>query len=110
MSETSAFIVALVLALLAGVLLGTIFFGGLWWTIRKGLSSKQPAALFFFSLLLRMSIALIGFYLMLHILDGSAADSGAAITLILGVVRTLDGLLVRRVPHTRCVADSIEVQ
>jgi F1F0 ATPase subunit 2 len=34
-------------------LLGTIFFGGLWWTIRKGISSKQPAALFFFSLLLR---------------------------------------------------------
>jgi F1F0 ATPase subunit 2 len=46
-----------------GALLGTIFFAGLWWTIRKGISSKQPAALFFFSLLLRMSIALIGFYL-----------------------------------------------
>jgi F1F0 ATPase subunit 2 len=63
MSETSAFIVALVLALLAGVLLGTIFFGGLWWTIRKGVSSKQPAALFLFSLLLRTSIALTGFYI-----------------------------------------------
>jgi F1F0 ATPase subunit 2 len=62
MSETSAFIVALVLALLAGVLLGTIFFGGLWWTIRKGLSSKQPAALFFFSLLLRTGMAMGGFY------------------------------------------------
>jgi F1F0 ATPase subunit 2 len=27
------------------VLLGVIFFGGLWWTVRKGLSSKRPASL-----------------------------------------------------------------
>ncbi len=53
---------ALILALLCGVLLGAIFFGGLWWTIRKGVSSKQPAALFFFSLLLRTGITLAGFY------------------------------------------------
>ena len=62
MNEILALILALILSLLAGVLLGTIFFGGLWWTIRKGVSSKQPAALFFFSLLLRTSIALTGFY------------------------------------------------
>ena len=39
-----------------------MFFGGLWWTVRKGVSSKQPALWFFGSLLLRMSIALAGFY------------------------------------------------
>ena len=49
-------------ALVAGVLLGAIFFGGLWWTVRKGFSSKRPALWFFGSLLLRMSIALAGFY------------------------------------------------
>jgi F1F0 ATPase subunit 2 len=53
----------LVLALVAGISLGALFFGGLWWTIRKGVSSKQPALWFFGSLLLRMSIALTGFYL-----------------------------------------------
>ena len=53
---------SLALALAAGVLLGAIFFGGLWWTVRKGVSSKQPALWFFGSLLLRMSIALAGFY------------------------------------------------
>ena len=58
MNET----LALILTLLAGVLLGAIFFGGLWWTIRRGISSKQPAALFFFRLLLRTGIALGGFY------------------------------------------------
>jgi len=50
------------LALMAGGLLGAIFFGGLWWTIQKGVSSKKPAIWFFGSLLLRMSIALAGFY------------------------------------------------
>ena len=52
----------LVLALVTGVLLGAMFFGGLWWTVRKGVSSTQPAIWFFGSLLLRMSIALAGFY------------------------------------------------
>ncbi len=63
MSETLALVSALVLPLLAGVLLGTFFFGGLWLTIRRGVSSKRPAALFFFSLLLRTGIALAGFYI-----------------------------------------------
>jgi len=58
MNET----LALVLALVTGVVLGAMFFGGLWWTVRKGVSSKQPAFWFFGSLLLRTSIALAGFY------------------------------------------------
>ena len=53
---------SLALALAAGLLLGAIFFGGLWWTVRKGVSSQQPALWFFGSLLLRMSVALAGFY------------------------------------------------
>jgi F1F0 ATPase subunit 2 len=48
--------------LVTGVLLGVMFFGGLWWTVRKGVSSQRPALWFFGSLLLRMSIALAGFY------------------------------------------------
>ena len=56
-------VLTLALAWAAGVLLGAIFFGGLWWTVRKGVSSKQPALWFFGSLLLRTSIALVGFYL-----------------------------------------------
>jgi len=51
---------------LSGVLLGAIFFGGLWWTVRKGVSSKQPALWFIGSLLLRMSIVLAGFYFIAH--------------------------------------------
>jgi F1F0 ATPase subunit 2 len=58
MNET----LTLVLVLVTGGLLGAMFFGGLWWTVRKGVSSKQPALWFLGSLLLRMSIALAGFY------------------------------------------------
>ena len=56
---------SLLLAVLAGLLLGAIFFGGLWWTVRKGMTSAHPALLFFSSMLLRMSIVLLGFYFIL---------------------------------------------
>ena len=55
-------ILGLMPALIAGVLLGAMFFGGLWWTVRKGVSSTRPARWFFGSLLLRTSITLAGFY------------------------------------------------
>ncbi len=55
---------ALILALawLAGGGLGAIFFGGLWWTVRRGISSPRPQLWFLGSMLLRMSIVLVGFY------------------------------------------------
>ena len=62
MDETSS----LALAGVAGLLLGAIFFGGLWWTVQKGVSSKRSALWFFGSLLLRTSIALAGFYFIAH--------------------------------------------
>ena len=49
-------------ALLGGVALGALFFGGLWWTVRRGLSSRQPAALFLGSLLLRTLLVVAGFF------------------------------------------------
>jgi F1F0 ATPase subunit 2 len=52
----------LVLAWMAGLLLGAIFFGGLWWTVRKGVASPRPALWFLGSVLVRMSIVLAGFY------------------------------------------------
>jgi len=50
------------LAFLAGGLLGIAFFGGLWWTVRKGLASKHPATWFFGSTLLRTGLAVAGFW------------------------------------------------
>ncbi len=58
MNET----LALVLSGAAGLLLGAIFFGGLWWTVNKGVSSQRPALWFLGGFLVRMSTTLTGFY------------------------------------------------
>jgi F1F0 ATPase subunit 2 len=55
-------IVYKILAFIVGLLLGTIFFGGLWFTVRKLVTSKRPALWFLGSFILRVSITLIGFY------------------------------------------------
>jgi F1F0 ATPase subunit 2 len=55
-------ILALPLACLAGALLGVVFFGGLWWTVQKGVTSEWPALWFLSSLVLRTSMILAGFY------------------------------------------------
>jgi F1F0 ATPase subunit 2 len=55
-------IVYMSLAFIVGLLLGTIFFGGLWLTVRKLVISKIPAIWFLGSFILRVSITLIGFY------------------------------------------------
>lgn len=48
--------------LAGGFVLGTFFFGGLWFTIKKALSSKKPILWFLGSLGLRAGITLAGFY------------------------------------------------
>ena len=53
----------LALAGLAGAALGAFFFGGLWWTVRRGVSSGHPALWFLGSGLLRTSMVVAGFYL-----------------------------------------------
>jgi F1F0 ATPase subunit 2 len=58
MGETSA----IILAMLVGSLLGTVFFGGLWWTIQQSIRSNGPALLFGCSFLIRTFIAVAGFY------------------------------------------------
>ena len=49
-------------ATLAGMLLGAMYFGGLWWTVKKALVSSRPAQWFIASLLLRLGITMTGFY------------------------------------------------
>lgn len=53
---------ALILVWVAGLGLGTLFFGGLWWTLRKAVVSQKPALWFICSLLVRTSLVLSGFY------------------------------------------------
>lgn len=52
----------LALASCAGFALGMLFFGGLWWTVRRGIGSPRPALWFLGSLLLRTALAAAGFW------------------------------------------------
>ena len=48
--------------LLFGGLLGTFFFGGLWFTVKKGIDSRHPALWFMGSFLIRIGVTILGFY------------------------------------------------
>ena len=52
------------LSCLAGALLGLVFFGGLWLTVRHLPRSRRPALLMLTSLLLRFTLVLAAFYAM----------------------------------------------
>lgn len=52
-------------ALLEGCLLGFFFFGGLWWTVRKGIKAERVAFYFIASMLLRTGVVMLGFYLLM---------------------------------------------
>lgn len=56
-----------IVAFAVGAALGTLYFGGLWITVRRLASSPQPAFLMFVSYLLRVGVVLTGFYL---VMDG----------------------------------------
>ncbi|HEX5363850.1 MAG TPA: ATP synthase subunit I [Gallionella sp.] len=55
----------LVSASAMGFLLGAFFFGGLWWTVRRGVASERVALWFFGSMLLRTGVVMLGFYFLM---------------------------------------------
>lgn len=54
--------ISLLWSVLAGAVLGSVFFAGLWWTIAKSTSVKHPSLWLLGSLLTRMMMVLLGFY------------------------------------------------
>ena len=55
-------IAALIWAGAGGAVLGALFFGGLWWTVRRSLASARPALWILGSLLLRLGLTVTGFW------------------------------------------------
>ncbi len=53
-------IAELILNVVEGFLLGGFFYLGLYWTVKKGLTSKHPGLLFAFSFFIRTAILLSG--------------------------------------------------
>ena len=47
----------------AGIGLGTIYFGGLWWTLGRIMTARNPALFTLGSYLGRLAAAFLGFYL-----------------------------------------------
>lgn len=83
-------------ALIAGILLGLFFFGGLWWTVRKGVAAKHIALWFFGSLLLRSGVVMLVFYFVM-------GDSWQRMLAgLLGFV--IARVLVTRITQERCHA------
>jgi len=52
----------LIWAFIVGLLLGILFFGGLWITVKKIINSKTPGLLMVGSFVLRITIVSAGFY------------------------------------------------
>ena len=77
-------------SLMAGALLGILFFGGLWWTIQRGLASQWPAVWFVASPLLRLTVVLAGFYVL------SAGDTGRLLVVLVGFLGTRTVMMYRR--------------
>ena len=63
MSEMSAAPISALMDLVAGASLGAMFYGGLWWTVRRVATSTRPAAGVLISTLFRTGMVLGGFYL-----------------------------------------------
>jgi F1F0 ATPase subunit 2 len=80
----------LLAALLGGVLLGAVHFGGLWLTVQRLPTSRRPALLAMGSLAVRMAVIAAGFVL---IVSGGLGHVAAAVVGLLAV-RTL---AVRRI-------------
>jgi F1F0 ATPase subunit 2 len=76
-------------ALVGGLFLGLFFYGGLWWTVNRLPTSGQPALLAIGSFVVRTSLTVLGFYL---IMDGQIDRIVVSVIGFL-LVRTL---LVRR--------------
>ena len=81
----------LIMAGIAGLLLGVLFCGGLWLTVYKGATSERPALWFVGSFIFRMSAALSGFYLV------SGGHWSRMLTCLLGFA--LGRIIVMRLPQ-----------
>lgn len=68
------------LAFTGGLMIGGIYFVGLWWTLRKSLGADASAVLLPLSLFIRVAICLTGFYLI------GAGDAIRILVCLLGFI------------------------
>lgn len=93
---TMSDVISVLPALLVGMLLGGIFFGGLWLTVRKGLTSSRPALWFLGSFVVRTGAVLAGF---LFVSNGSLEK----------ILACLAGFLIARIVVRRLSGSAAEL-
>lgn len=93
----------LVLGLLAGVLVGALYFGGMWITARRLLRARNPAILVLGSYLARLAVLGAAFYWIAR--SGGAT---AAIAALLGVVGARQLIVARAAPREARAAASTQ--
>ena len=79
---------SLAVAFVAGIGLGLIFFGGLWWTVNRLQQTRLPGLLFASSFVVRSAIVLAGIY---FVADGQWQQVASCVV----------GIIVVRVVLTR---------
>jgi F1F0 ATPase subunit 2 len=52
----------IIAAVCVGLLLGGLYFGGLWWTVRRMPHARHPLNLYFGSVIVRLTMVLAAFY------------------------------------------------
>ena len=88
----------LLLSAATGGVLGEVFYGGLWLTVRKGLTAGRSSLWFAGSLALRHTVVLIGFFVILR----GGWHAGVAGLFGFLAARIIVSLIVRRRGGTRC--------
>ena len=92
---------SLAVALAAGAGIGAIFFGGLWLTLLKLPTARWPILLVMGSMVGRMGIALISFYLIMN------GNWQRLIACVLGFI-LMRQLLIRQLQPAQSISTSVE--
>jgi F1F0 ATPase subunit 2 len=87
----------LILAIFMGIMLGVIFYGGLWWTVRRIVSSRKAGVWLIGSFLLRAMVAIGGF---LFVARGDWR----------GILACFIGFLVARIGVTRLTRAAVDTK
>jgi len=84
----------MILRVAFGLLIGIFFYGGLWLTVQRLATTRHPFALSLGSLLMRMVVALAGFFLLI----GGRWQNAAAALIGFTAARFLLNLALRAIP------------
>ena len=83
-------LIAILISISSGIILGMVYFGGLWLTLQRVRTTKQPALLTLASFMGRSALCILGFYLISGIgLRGLALCLAGFVLVKIALIRML---------------------